>query len=180
MRRRPLTGRTVRKAAKAQGPAGRKVRANSMSELEPRRRGRPPGAKNRPKVLEGLARGVADTAAAPSTEPSSSPALAVSTTRSTLEADRDRLLKGIEECKQLVDPASGKTVTDWKTVAALQSQLNGVNRMLLRITGETAPTDANLIRAPQYLRLKADLIAVLKKHPAALADVVAVFDTAER
>ena len=140
-----------------------------------RGRGRPPGAKKKkPKPRP--------VPAAPPVVDVEAPAPAGGTTRATLEADRDRLLRGIEECKALVNPLDpdGKTFTDWKTVAALQSQLNGVNRMLLRITGETAPTDANLIRSPQYLRLKADLIAVLKKHPSALADVVAVFDTAER
>lgn len=96
----------------------------------------------------------------------------------SLEADRDRLLRLIDDCRG--EPCDAcRRAGDPKTEAALQAQLNGVNRMLLRITGETAPTDANLIRSPQYLRLKADLLAVLKKHPAALADVAAAFDTAE-
>jgi hypothetical protein len=95
------------------------------------------------------------------------------TTRATLEANRDRLQADIDACR-------AKTPPDLDTAAKLQSQLNGVIRMLLRITGETAPTDANLIRSPQYVRLKADLLAVLKKHPEALADVVRVFDTAEQ
>jgi hypothetical protein len=157
-----------------------------------RGRGRPPGSKNRTKDT-----GTGGDAGLPpvsvsSPEPSFSVPVVtpVGTTRASLEADRDRLLKGIEECKgsplvgldgRTLTDADGnpKTWTDWKTLAALQSQLNGVNRMLLRITGETAPTDANLIRSPQYVRLKADLLAVLKKHPAALADVARVFDTAE-
>lgn len=153
-----------------------------MSDEAPRKRGRPPGAKNKPKVDPPVSavNGTTGAAASPAFEPSpAEPSAPAGTTRATLEADRDRLLRGIEECKSLPAP-DGTTVTDWKTVAALQSQLNGVNRMLLRITGETAPTDANLIRSPQYLRLKTDLIAVLKKHPAALADVAAAFDTAER
>jgi hypothetical protein len=95
------------------------------------------------------------------------------TTRATLEENRDRLQADIEACRSKMPP-------DLDTAAKLQSQLNGVIRMLLRVTGETAPTDANLIRSPQYIRLKADLLAVLKKHPAALADVAKVFDTAER
>lgn len=91
-----------------------------------------------------------------------------------LEADRDRLLKSItdnaakpcEACERGGDP---------KIEAALQSQLNGVNRMLLRISGETAPADANLIRSPQWSRLKAKLFDVLsKKHPKAWADVLAI------
>ena len=95
------------------------------------------------------------------------------TTRATLEENRDRLQADIEACR-------AKSPPDLDTAAKLQSQLNGVIRMLLRITGETAPTDANLIRSPQYLRLKAELLSVLKKHPAALADVARVFDTAEQ
>lgn len=143
-----------------------------MSDEPKRGRGRPPGVKNRPKssVDGAVERGSIVERALPA--PSG-------TTRAALEADRDRLLEGIEQCKGRKDPVSGATFTDWDMVAKLQSQLNGVQRMLLRITGETAPTDANLIRSPQYVRLKADLLTVLKKHPAALADVAAVFDTAE-
>lgn len=146
-----------------------------MSDAPPRRRGRPPGSKNRPKGQPASADS-APPAPQPSVEPPSPAPLGA--TRASLEADRDRLLKGIRDCEDMPGPEGSRT-TDWKTIATLQGQLNGVNRMLLRITGETAPTDANLIRSPQYLRLKSELLAVLKKHPAALADVARVFDTAE-
>lgn len=143
----------------------------------PRRRGRPPGAKNRAKGPSvDLTGEVVASAAAPSPDPLP-PA---GTSRASLEADRDRLLEGIAACRgDAPCPACGQGVTDWKTIAALQSQLNGVNRMLLRITGETAPTDANLIRSPQWLRIRSGLVEILKKHPAALAEVSAYFDTAE-
>jgi hypothetical protein len=154
----------------------------------PRKRGRPPGSKNRPKELQGLAREIGVTPVAASIDspiptlipsgPVPPPALGSNTTRAQLESDRDRLLKAIAD--EHADPCEmcGRA-GDPKVHAALQSQLNGVTRMMLRITGETAPTDANLIRSPQYLRLKADLLTVLKKHPAALAEVAAAFDTAE-
>lgn len=121
-----------------------------------RGRGRPKGSKNRPTTP--LGRPNEGTLAGGSSSPS--------TTRAGLEADRDRLLKGIQECEE----ADG--ATDWKTVAALQSQLNGVTRMLLRISGETAPTDTNMVRSPQFGRFMALLCDCLsKKHPKAWADV---------
>lgn len=149
-----------------------------MTDTPKRGRGRPPGSKNRPKGSQPATADVTPASRPTVDPPSPAPAPLLGTTRATLEADRDRLLAGITACES-VPNVDGSTSKDWKTIAALQGQLNGVNRMLLRITGETAPTDANLIRAPQYLRLKNDLIAALKKHPAALADVVRVFDTAE-
>lgn len=95
------------------------------------------------------------------------------TTRAQLEADRDRLLRGIDECSRPV--GDGTNVTDWKTVAALQTQLNGVNRMLLRISGETAPSDVSLIRSPQWGRLFAKLADTLStKHPKAWAELVRI------
>ena len=128
------------------------------SDAEVKRKpGRPKGSRNKPRLTPAV---------------SSSATLPKETTRATLEADRDRLLAGIEGLK-------AQPEIDWRTIAQLQSQLNGVNRMLLRITGETAPTDANLIRSPQYARMKADLIAALKPYPEALAAVARVFDTAE-
>lgn len=150
--------------------------------------GRPKGSRNRPKSVPANAgilgaldeRPIPETASA-DLEPIQQSTSTAPTTRQTLEEDRQRLLTGIDECKRatIIDGVPHEW-TDWKTVAALQAQLNGVNRMLLKITGETAPTDANLIRSPQYLRLKAELIATLKQHPDALADVVKVFDTAEK
>jgi hypothetical protein len=135
-----------------------------------RGRGRPPGSKNRTPPPAGNGASIPVSAGAESSG-SSSPA---GSTRAGLEADRDRLLKGIAECS-LVSPDGEKTITDWKTVAALQSQLNGVTRMLLRISGETAPTDTNMIRSPQFGRFMAQLCDVLsKKHPAAWLDVQAL------
>ena len=90
-------------------------------------------------------------------------------TRADLEADAERLLQGIRECE------ASEHETDWKTVAALQSQLNGVRRMLLRISGETAPTDTNLIRSPQFGRFMARLCDLLSKnHPKAWAALQAL------
>lgn len=163
-----------------------------MSTVEPRRRGRPPGSKNKksqtPQEAEqaglNLRPDPQPLAAYQRMEwpaPTDSSTSAGGTSRASLEADRARLLEGIKACQRDAKcEHCGADGSDWKTIAALQSQLNGVNRMLLRITGETAPTDANLIRSPQWLRLRADLIGVLKKHPAALADVASFFDTAEQ
>lgn len=134
----------------------------------PKKRGRPPGSKNLPKTLPSSGAGFIQAVTADTTVGSSSP----STTRGGLLADRDRLLRGIAECSKKDGEGD---VTDWKTVAALQSQLNGVTRMLLRISGETAPTDTNMIRSPQFGRFMAQLCDLLsKKHPKAWTDVQAL------
>lgn len=89
-----------------------------------------------------------------------------STERTELEADRDRLRDDIE---------TARLAGDLKTSAALQSQLNGVSRMLLRISGESAPSDTNLIRSPQWGRLKAKLFdALSKKHPKAWQEILRI------
>jgi hypothetical protein len=136
----------------------------------PNKRGRPKGSKNRSKTLPSSGAGLVQAVTADTAVGPSSP----STTRAGLVADRDRLLRGIAECSKAATEDRAAE-TDWKTVAALQSQLNGVTRMLLRISGETAPTDTNLIRSPQWGRLKARLFDCLaKKHPKAWADLLAI------
>lgn len=102
------------------------------------------------------------------------PVQAAGTTRAGLEADRDRLLKSIEDAGKAECPECHRG-GDPKIEAALQSQLNGVHRMLLRISGETAPSDTNMIRSPQFGRFMAQLCDVLaKNHPKAWLDVQAL------
>lgn len=146
-------------------------------ELPKRGRGRPKGSKNRaatgvgPKV-GGIPEGASyPDGAGRDFTPVAAPH---GTQRAVLEADRDRLLASIKSAGEAVCAACQRG-GDAKVEAALQSQLNGVNRMLLRISGETAPSDANLIRSPQWSRLKAKLFdALSKKHPDAWADVLAI------
>jgi hypothetical protein len=148
-------------------------------ELPKRGRGRPKGSKNRRPELGPRVdgdRGGASAAPAPSSTSGPSPATPPTpgTQRAVLEADRDRLLASIKAAGEAAC-ASCLRGGDAKVEAALQSQLNGVNRMLLRISGETAPSDANLIRSPQWSRLKAKLFdALSKKHPEAWAAVLAI------
>jgi hypothetical protein len=142
-------------------------------ELPKRGRGRPKGSKNR--------RAVDVTAEAPDGAPGQElPVTTVTSTapsgtqRAALEADRERLLASIKAAgeKECMTCHRGG---DAKVEAALQSQLNGVNRMLLQITGEKSPTDTSLIRSPQWSRLKAKLFdALSKKHPDAWADVLKI------
>jgi hypothetical protein len=147
-------------------------------ELPKRGRGRPKGSKNRattsvgPKV-GGIPGGTGHPDGA-GRDPTPVTAPAGQTQRAVLEADRDRLLASIKAAGEAVCQTCQRG-GDAKVEAALQSQLNGVNRMLLRISGETAPSDANLIRSPQWSRLKAKLFdALSKKHPEAWADVLAI------
>lgn len=139
-----------------------------MDELK-KKRGRPKGSKNRRAPTHGL------TSAALPVDPSSPSASAPATTqRAALEADRERLLERIKanagnQCATCMHGG------DPKVEATLQTALNAVNRMLLQIAGETAPSDANLVRSPQWARLKAKLFdALSKKHPEAWADVLAI------
>ncbi len=133
---------------------------------EPKRgRGRPKGSKNQrpanPVVGVVAPATVVDCSISP-----------VTTTRASLEADRDRILQSIADSSGTPCPACTRG-GDPKVEAALQSQLNGINRMLLRISGETAPADANLVKSPQWSRLKAKLFDCLsKKHPKAWADLL--------
>jgi hypothetical protein len=136
-------------------------------EQPKRGRGRPKGSKNRRPPIGHDHEGLAKAPLAAAVDPS--PPSAAGTQRAMLEADRDRLLKSI------ADAAGNQCAAclrggDAKIEAALQSQLNGVNRMLLAITGERAPSDVSLMKAPQWGRLKAKLFDCLaKKHPAAWA-----------
>lgn len=142
---------------------------------EPKRgRGRPKGSKNkRPELGPRVDSRGGETLALPRSTSGPSPATPAGT-RASLEADRDRLLASIRAAGEKTCAACLRG-GDAKVEAALQSQLNGVNRMLLQITGEKSPTDTSLIRSPQWSRLKAKLFdALSKKHPDAWADVLQI------
>lgn len=135
-----------------------------------RKRGRPRGSKNRQPSNLPDAPSLTVGAAVDPPSPSAPPG---QTQRAALEADRDRLLASIGDAGKQQCGACLRG-GDPKVEAALQSQLNGVHRMLLRITGESAPADANLIRSPQWQRLKAKIFGVLEKHPAAWAELLRI------
>lgn len=142
-----------------------------------RGRGRPKGSKNRPKPgasVEPKVGGIPQGPSYPERAGRDSTPAPGLTQRAALEADRERLLKSIETADGDECPACNRG-GDAKLEAALQSQLNGVNRMLLQITGERAPSDSSLVKSPQWIRLKAKLFDVLsKKHPKAWVDVLLI------
>jgi len=99
----------------------------------------------------------------------------VSGTVPTARAELDKILASIrellEDVKRLPDDPDAPAPTFAEKAAVLRTALTSI-RLLAHLTGELGASEAVIATSPHWKRLEADLLAVLKGHPAALKDVV--------
>jgi hypothetical protein len=73
-------------------------------------------------------------------------------------------------------------VADGKTAANLAGRLHESLSLSAKVTGELTPhaavTITNVLLSPDFMRLRAELLRVLSRHPEARAEVAAVFRNA--